>query len=441
MGISRRRFVTGSTALLGSSLILPRISLGQSDEVEDLEFDPLAVAYPILQTGTNESTAQFKILVGSREPLAYQIVFPTGRKVVVSPSDRYVHPSWTNFAVDHLLVTGLRPNTDYKLQVIDAGSGTVRDERVFSALDRSKRRGKVAYISCMNDDFADVQKKMWRVVANQNPDVVFLIGDAVYLDGRNSSDERGLWRRHLEVRRALELFRWKRLRPVISIWDDHDYGTNDGGAEFPLKFAVRTMFEAMFGSMPIAGLEKGPSLALEANFFGQSYFLMDDRFFRGKGWRGGSHWGDEQEGWFFERLKRRNQPAFIMNGSQFFGAYHGWESFEREHPTQFNRVLTELSRETNPVVFVSGDRHFSEVMKIEKSKLGYETLEITSSSLHSNDSFGLEGYNPRRILFSNRYNFVLVESSATSGGMNLSLRGVGPGGATLFRRTQTITRG
>lgn len=29
---------------------------------------------------------------------------------------------------------------------------------------------------------------------------------------------------------------------VIGVWDDHDFGINDGGAEFPLKHEIREMY-------------------------------------------------------------------------------------------------------------------------------------------------------------------------------------------------------
>jgi alkaline phosphatase D len=30
--------------------------------------------------------------------------------------------------------------------------------------------------------------------------------------------------------------------PIIGVWDDHDFGLNDGGSDFPRKEAYRKMF-------------------------------------------------------------------------------------------------------------------------------------------------------------------------------------------------------
>jgi hypothetical protein len=396
---------------------------------------------PVLQTWTNESTAQFRILNDNRLAFAYEFLDADGNKLSWNQLDHFVHPAWLTQSIDHLLVQGLQVGEDYRLRILDSQSGQLLDERIFSALDRSKNVGRTALISCMCDDFPDVQAEMWKIVADQNPDVVFLIGDATYLDGRDSDDEKGMWRRHLEVRRALDLYKWKRLRPVISVWDDHDYGTNDGGADYPLKIATRQMFEAMFGSQSESGLVRGPSLAQEASLFGQKFYLMDDRFYRTQNISNGSHWGEEQEEWLFSRMQNSTDPVFLMNGSQYFGGYSGYESFEKEHPEQFARVQKRLAAQAAPILFVSGDRHFSEAMKVEKNILGYETLELTSSSLHSYGSSELpKALNPRRFLATPEYNFILVDSSAEPGILNLDIKSLGLGGRVLFSHRTQIAR-
>jgi hypothetical protein len=397
---------------------------------------------PILQTFTNESSAQFRILADTGAPWIYQILdLETQQLLNATVVDRFIHPAWPGKAVDHLFVQGLEKNHRYSLLVRDVATGSVLDERFFQSFDRQKKSARTAMISCMCDDFPDVQKEMWRVVQDSNPDMVFLIGDAVYLDGRNSDDEGGMWRRHLEVRQAFDLFKWKNLKPVISVWDDHDFGINDGGESYPLKQATRQMFEAMFGSNSVPGLERGPSLAQEISFAGQRFFLMDDRYYRTQGVPLGSHWGEEQEEWLFDRLGQSSQPAFLMNGSQYFGGYSGYESFEKEHPDQFSRVLKRLSNTEASTVLVSGDRHFSELMKIERSILGYDSLEITSSSLHSYKPDTVPSApNPKRLLATVDYNFVLIESEATTAGWDLQINCLGPQSRMLLSHQQIIRR-
>ena len=407
---------------------------------------PVPNGLPILQGATDETQTQFIVLRSSHLPLSYAVRDAAGKtagSVVIR--DCYVHPAWPDDAVERISVTGLQLGTDYFFEIFESATGSRLDQRLFRTLDTKKPRGRAAIISCLCDDFVKEQAEMWKVVADQKPDIVFLIGDEAYLDGRQSDDERGMWRRHLEIRKALDLFRWQTLIPVVSVWDDHDFGINDGDSSFPLKDATRKMFDVMFGADPVAGFTAGPSLAREFQLFGQRYYLMDDRWYRTKGV---THWGEEQEEWLFSRLNLSQSPAVLMNGSQYFGAYSKYESFEGEHPQQFARVLKRLSQTEAPVVFASGDRHFSEVMAMEPNLLGYSTFEFTSSSLHSYAPEKLpSAVNPRRVLATIAFNFILLESQSTLSGssskiptLDIDAKCFGAGSQLLFNHTSKIDR-
>lgn len=38
--------------------------------------------------------------------------------------------------------------------------------------------------------------------------------------------------------------------PILAIWDDHDYGINDGGADYPGKRESQQVFLDFFGAPP-----------------------------------------------------------------------------------------------------------------------------------------------------------------------------------------------
>ncbi|MBY0452918.1 MAG: hypothetical protein K2P92_07775, partial [Bdellovibrionaceae bacterium] len=68
-----------------------------------------------------------------------------------------------------------------------------------------------------------------------------------------------------------------------------------------------------------------------------------------------------------------------------------------------------------PVIFASGDIHFSEIMKITKDKVGYDTYEVTSSSMHSYAGTGWD--NPLRVpgAFTREFNFMMIRSKNENG--------------------------
>jgi hypothetical protein len=76
------------------------------------------------------------------------------------------------------------------------------------------------------------------------------------------------------------------------------------------------------------------------------------------------------------------------------------ESFEGGFESEWERFLPMLSEKETKVAFISGDIHATELMKIEKEILGYETFEFTASGM-IRKSFGINKWkyfdNPRKL--------------------------------------------
>jgi hypothetical protein len=150
----------------------------------------------------------------------------------------------------------------------------------------------------------------------------------------------------------------------------------------------------------------------------------------------------QQEDWLMKSLAEAATPTWLLNGSQFFGKYLEKDSFEGRHPYQFKRVLEKLRSIEAPVVFGSGDVHFSEVMRIEKPALGYETFEITSSSMHSLTApwVNIRKTNPRRIATTWHYNYVVVQARAQAGRLDFRALSLGKNLNVYFDQKASITR-
>jgi alkaline phosphatase D len=73
---------------------------------------------------------------------------------------------------------------------------------------------------------------LWSPILDTHPNLWIWLGDNIYADTEDMEVMRQKYARQL----ANEGYR--RLRtsvPVIGIWDDHDYGANDAGKEYPKK--------------------------------------------------------------------------------------------------------------------------------------------------------------------------------------------------------------
>lgn len=396
---------------------------------------------PILQGLTTETTAQFTVLRNkARDRWAYEVIDSEGRRPAAL-ARQTIERTYSEWCIDKLVVEGLFLGSPFYFRVIDEVTGRMLDQRFFRTLDRGRRDVRFAMASCMSDDLRYFQKKTWRSLQGAAPDVVFFVGDAVYADLHSDGSEASIWRRYVETRRTLEIFKYETLTPILATWDDHDYGLNNSDSRYPLKDKTRRIFFAFFGSYEGSGYQHGPGVSSLFEGFGQRFFFMDDRTFRSPSGSGGSHWGEEQEDWLFDELKRSPEPAWILNGSQFFGAYLEKESYGTCHKESFASIMNRFGEARIPVVFGSGDVHFSEIMRIEPEILGYTTYELTSSSMHSGTYPGkhLRKRNPRRLNATWRHNFLLVESRSDGLNLELIVTSIGADHQRLFRRHVHVT--
>ncbi len=73
--------------------------------------------------------------------------------------------------------------------------------------------------------------------------------------------------------------------PVMATWDNHDYGTHSGGAEFPLKRVSRDIFLDFFDE-PAGSARRLREGVYDAKIFGPEgrrvqVILLDTRYFKG----------------------------------------------------------------------------------------------------------------------------------------------------------------
>ncbi len=431
--ISRRSFLLGTTgvALGAYALTFPTWAFALSE-----------TALPIVQGATDESSATFIILHRSAVPLIFEVVGADGQKTTPYLLETWSLPQ-SVWSTSEIRAQGLRPNVDYRLR-IHSQDGALLDERTFRTLDLSRKQSRFAVVSCMSDAYRSEATSMWNLLAKQNCDFVLFVGDTCYADKNHSgTDEASFARRYAETRLLLSWFKQPRLTPSFATWDDHDFGKNNADRTFRFGGFTRELFNRFWGKNEISIRRNGFGVGTEIELFGQRFFMLDDRSFRDpSGTRNGRHLGSEQTAWLLDRVGVSDRPAWLMNGSQFFGGYLGKESFEADHAGDFKDVLQNLSKLPAPVAFVSGDVHFSEIMRIEQSLLGYETFEFTSSSIHSSNTFaGFPGSrNPRRIHFEREHNFLLFDVDTTSG-WKVASRCMTKGGDVAFTQDMSIMRG
>ncbi len=331
------------------------------------------------------------------------------------------------------------------------------DQRTFKTLNTNSDQVSFAYASCMSDDyrFDRVINPMWQKMKDQNPDMIVLNGDVVYVDSydfveRKKATELDIWFRFIDSLNRLPIYKWTELKPIFATWDDHDFGTNDGDKDFINKQAARKVFLGFFGGKNISGVyELEPSsVYFSLKAFQQNFIFLDNRYFRQpnkdpKSQEVYAHWGEKQYKWLLDEIKKTNQPTWLFSGNQFFSgvALDYKESLQDNNPENFKLLTSDLKNINVPVVFGSGDVHFSEIMKIPADRIGYETYELTSSSMHS---FTYSGWdNPLRHegAFTKEFNFMMINSKALGQNkVKINVKSLGLSKSPYFEKEMIITR-
>ena len=424
--ITRRDLFKG-TAFLGATLFA-----GKSEAYSLPEGTENRI--PVLQGATSYTRTQINVMA----PDDVVITISGGTATVSKIEKNY--SIWRAYRV---AVEDLSPGKEYEL-TISTPEGVVLDTRKFSSLKPETTKARIALVSCMRDRQAEFQAPMWKALLETKPDLVFLLGDNVYVDDEvgfvGGVTEERIWRRYVETRVTLDFYHWKTLVPTLAVWDDHDFGLNNTYGPTPWREYSSDIFRTLYAqdaTMP--EVMWGPGIATAFTAYGQRFYLMDNRSFRDHPIIGKTHWGPSQEDWLVNKLDSEKMAGWILNGSQIFSGYRtGW-GYETGHAGSLKKMLKRFSEVEAPVLFCSGDVHYSEIMHVEDEYLGYETTEITSSSMHSNAKEPRKG-NKRRIASIGEFNFVTADVNVVEKGLDLAIRSHGRDGKQFFEVEKSIRR-
>jgi phosphodiesterase/alkaline phosphatase D-like protein len=400
------------------------------------------VTLSVLQGPTDHNSATFIILPPAGLPIEIAVKDNRGRALPSRIIGRYEMPE-AGFAAVELLASGLTVGQEYWLELA-GGDGTLIDRRRFGALDVSARSCRFAVASCMADRFRRHAVTMWETMAREACDFVVLLGDTCYADvGNPGHQEIGYHRRYSETRNLLSWFRMERLVPTFAVWDDHDFGANNADRTFAKAAFTRELFRAFWGGTDNSAWRQTFGVGGRLEAFGQRFYLLDDRSYRDPPEvAAATHWGSAQREWLLADIGRSANPAWLMNGTQFFGDWLLRESVESDHPVDLQLLTNGVRQIAAPTVFVSGDTHFSEIERLDPSLLGYESREYTSSSIHSTPSPTVPSRLRKDTLaVTRRHNFLVFDADAGNGsGLSISCRALVEGGRAVFSESVAIGR-
>lgn len=256
---------------------------------------------------------------------------------------------------------------------------------------------RIAFGSCFQQD---KPAPVWNVIADMNPDIFLFIGDNIYGD----TEDMSVMRAKYDLLNAHKGYqRLKRTCPVLATWDDHDFGVNDGGADYPMRVESEKEFFRAFNEPLDSPRRKRPGVYMTKTFGPQGrrvqFILLDTRYFRSplkkaplvqRAYRryvpnndpSATMLGDAQWSWLEEQLRQPADFRIIASSIQVVSEDPGWEKWANL-PHERQRLF-DLIKDTGAqgVLFISGDRHIGELSMMQAG-VGYPLYDLTSSGLNS----------------------------------------------------------
>lgn len=275
----------------------------------------------------------------------------------------------------------------------------------------------IAFGSCNKQD---KPQPLWEDIAAEKPDLWIWLGDNIYGD----SDNVDVLKSKYDKQKNNESYKkFSDSTPIIGVWDDHDYGMNDGDRTFAIKNESKNLALNFLQVPSTAEVRKREGLYQSFEYIYQEQLirilLLDGRYFRdpiakiNKQYQADANadiLGQAQWLWLESELSKEEDILIIGCGIQFIPEEHRFEKWAN-FPSSRARLFNLLKEEkTETVILVSGDRHIGEISKLDLSnKLIYE---ITSSGLtHSYRGLNTESNKYRIGKITQKLNYGLIQIS------------------------------
>ena len=294
-------------------------------------------------------------------------------------------------------LTGLLPGTAVQYVVTgdsDVRQGTLRTQahwvRPNQAADISIAFGSCFFLADPDPRWGGQhyagEFEIFDAIAGKQPDLMVWMGDNLYFQAQDELDAAAMAARYKRQRTFGPLQKLLTATAHVAIWDDHDYGPNDADMSYVMKGTSLELFQRYWAN-PTYGLPGTPGVFGRARVGDVDIFLLDDRWYRSANdaidGPDKTMLGTQQLAWLRNALIYSKAPVkLVVNGSQMWNEanrFEGWNHFLVER-NAFAQWL--VAQRIDGVIFLSGDRHFSELLRVPRDNAP-PLYEFTSSPLTS----------------------------------------------------------
>lgn len=379
--------------------------------------------------GYNSDT-EASIWIQFHKPLKVQLAYAS------SPLDStYSEVLEANPAKAYVVVfrlKGLKPDTRYSYRLV---SDSLPHEKNIFDFRTQPESGKVfdfsvatGSCSCLRDKSVGKAGRhfnsasgyrIFNAIAETNPDYMLWLGDNIYLRNKEWLSFEGVCHRYTHTRSLPQMQKLLQTTHHFSIWDDHDYGANNGNQFSASKDFALDGFN-LFWVNPSTHPTNQRGIYYNYKIGDAEFFLTDDRYFRSpdtvQNNESKRFLGDAQIRWLIESLQNSDANfKIIAIGTQYLNANPEprKEGYWKDYTTEARYLLDQIKKEKiRGVFFLTGDVHHTVLSKLVSPDF-YPIHDLTVSALTSiqNPLFGIKNALKVSGTFVWNHNFAILKFS------------------------------
>jgi alkaline phosphatase D len=273
-------------------------------------------------------------------------------------------------------------------------------------------------------------------ILKQKPELYLALGDNMYGDFPDGFPDSAWLQLNYNILGSNASFkRLKQNVPIIATYDDHDYGGNNRGNEYPFKRQTANLLLNFFNT-PANSTQRNHTGVYGSYFYGDDahklqIIVLDTRVFLDvfssepisptsdttKHFLGTEEWN-----WLRSELLKPAKVRIVMSSTQMLHEHNGYESWTN-YPHELQRFFN-LIKETRAegIFMVSGDVHWAE-LSMQKPAGLYNLYDMTSSGLNQiEDAPKPNIYRVGTALRDLNYGMINIDWNSTPISINLQVR-------------------
>ena len=287
----------------------------------------------------------------------------------------------------------------------------------------------IAFGSCLDQD---ADQDIFRSIEKDEIDSFIFLGDNIYpVEDKNIiSNLKKAYKKQSE-----KIPNWIYSKNIYAIWDDHDYGDNDGGESFQFKQTSQEFFLEFWkipkyderwqrdgiyfqDNIKISGLTIN-IIGLDTRFF-RSDLKGSKFFYRTSDDDTSSILGNDQWNWLANELEKEADLTIILSSIQVLAENHRFEKWSL-FPKEKTKLINMLTQKKDQIIVLSGDRHKAGIYQKDN------IFEITSSSLNKPIPLSKYSFETDPLLLGSTYNkenYGLIEINSLTREVNLIIKDI-----------------